>query len=330
MRSISRGSSTLVIALAILGIATPPLLHFLPPSRTPAASPSATQSLMDAEPSDLPFRPSPLHEQWAALITFFGVKFLYTVVSAAIICVLWARTEPDLSAIRWAMIFFFIGEACCFVNVMVFAERSIPFEHLHSVGMVLTFACAVYAVLEGADLRLIHYSDAAPCAAAALCRGCIKHADVPCGLRRLFLMLTPATAMVAAIPLCSSLRTTGYVTRIFGVAHTYRHPLIHQIYELRYLPIAAIVLLAACFLVLLLKERHPVPLSKILFSAAAGAIGFSLFRLVLVASFIDNQVWFAAWEEITELLFVGIVAGILFVFARGLWHNNLAEPRQGR
>jgi aminoglycoside phosphotransferase (APT) family kinase protein len=47
-------------------------------------------------------------------------------------------------------------------------------------------------------------------------------------------------------------------------------------------------------------------------------IAFSMFRLVLVASFVDNQVWFAFWEETTELLFVGLVGAVLLLFQRGL------------
>ena len=263
-------------------------------------------------------RPSPPYEQWAAVLTFLGVKFIYSILSAAIVVALWRRTEPDLAALRWSMIFFFIGEAFCFINVMAFAEHSFLLEHLHSVGMVLSLAYATYALLEGMDARLIHFSDEARCAATGLCRGCIKHAPVGCGLRRLFLLLIPATALTAAIPLFSSFRHTAYNTWIFGVLHSYRHPIIHQVYELRYLPITAIVLLCACFLVLLLCEQHPVPLSKILFSAAVGAMGFSFFRLVLVSAFVDNQVWFAAWEETTELLYIGVVGGVLIVFGRGL------------
>ena len=271
------------------------------------------------------FRPSPVYEQWILVLTFFGVKFVYTLLSLAIVIALWRRTEADLAALRRALICFFVGEAMCFINVTAFLERSLLLEYLHSTGMGLSIAFSVYALLEGVDLRLIHYSGDARCAALGLCRTCIKHANVGCGLRRLFLMLVPATAVVAAIPLCSALRATTYNTRVFGILHTYRHPLLQQWYELRFLPIVAILLLTACFLVLWLVERHPVGLSKILFAAAIGATGFSWFRLILVASFVRNQVWFVAWEEITELLFVGMAGGILIAF-RGLLAERPAPP----
>jgi hypothetical protein len=256
------------------------------------------------------FHKSPMYEQWAAVGTFFGVKFIYSLIAAGIAIWLWRRREVDLSAIRWSMIIFFVGEACCFVNVVVFFEDSMLLEHLHSVGMVWSLGCAAYALLEGLDTRVIHFSDDSRCAAAGLCRLCAKHAEVGCGLRRLFLLLIPAMALTAALPLFSAYRV--------GVLHSYRHPIVHQFYELRYLPVVAIVLLAVCLVVLGLEERRSISRSKILFAAALGAMGFSFFRLVLVAAFVDNQVWFAAWEETTELLFVGVIAGVLILFARGL------------
>lgn len=264
------------------------------------------------------FRVSPVYEQWAVVIAFFGVKFVYSAIAAGIIFVLRKRREPDLWGLRWAMIFFFVGEAFCFVNVMVFFEHSALLEHLHSAGMVLSLGFSVWALLEGVDRRVIHCEGDGHCAAVALCGRCIKQSPVPCGLRRLFLMAVPAIAVLAAIPLCSDFRDTAYNTRILGVLHSYRHPIIHQVYEIRYLPLVAIVLLMACGLTLLLTDRRQFAVSRVLFAAAAGALGFSLLRLTLVAAFVDDQVWFAFWEETTELIYIGLVAAVLLVFSRGL------------
>jgi hypothetical protein len=264
------------------------------------------------------FRASPVYEQWALVVAFFGIKTIYSLMALAIVVLLWRREEADLSAIRWSMIFFFVGEAFCFLNVMVFFEDSMLMEHLHSVGMVLSLGYASYALFEGLDGRLIHFSDDSRCAATGLCRVCDKRISTKCALRRLFLLLIAATALLAIIPLCSEFRNATYNTRILGVLHSYRHPVIHQLYELRYLPLASMALLTASFATLCLLERRSVARSKILYSAALGAIGFSLFRLAMVASFIDNQVWFVVWEETTELVFIGLVGGVLLVFARGL------------
>jgi len=264
------------------------------------------------------FRLSPFHEQWAAVLAFFFIKCLYTLINTAIIIALWRTRSPDLVALRRGMIAFFIGEACCAVNVLFFNDDSMICEYIHSAGMCLALGWTVYAIMEGLDIRLIHYSDDGRCAAVGLCRGCIKHQDAACGLRRMFLMLVPTTALLAAMPLLAPLRDTAYNTRIFGILHGYHHPLLEQAYELRYLPVAAIVLLLACLLVLAFREKHPIPVSKVLFSAAVGALGFCFLRLILVAVYVDNQVWFSAWEEITELMYVGVAGGLLLVFARGL------------
>jgi rhodanese-related sulfurtransferase len=264
------------------------------------------------------FRESPLYEQLAVVASFFGIKSIYTLLTLAIIVMLWARRETDLSAIRWAMILFFAGEGCCFVNVMFFFEDSMLLEHLHSVGMVLSLGFTIYGLLEGLDARLIHYSSDARCAMMGICCACDKRSDVECGLRKLFLLLIPATALLAVMSLCSEFCTVAYNTRVLGMLHSYRHPVVHQLYELRYLPVLAVVLLAACFPVLWLVERRPVAYSKILFSAAVGAMGFSLLRMVLVAPFRDNQVWFAFWEETTEVMYIGVVSAVLVFFQRGL------------
>ena len=107
--------------------------------------------------------------------------------------------------------------------------------------------------------------------------------------------------------------------RIVGTTYFYLHEVIHQRNEIRLLPSLAIVLFVLCFFILLLKEHHSVPITKIIFSAAAGAVSFSLFRLILLAPFHDNQVRFVAWEEITDLLYFLFVVGILCVFHRALF-----------
>lgn len=149
------------------------------------------------------FRESLLYEQAAVVASFFGIKSIYTLLTLAIIVMLWQRRETDLAAIRWAMIFFFVGEGCCFLNVMFFFEDSMLLEHTHSVGMVLSLGFVTYGLLEGLDARLIHYRSDARCAIMGVCCACDKRSDVECGLRKLFLLLIPATASRCAV-ICSA------------------------------------------------------------------------------------------------------------------------------
>jgi rhodanese-related sulfurtransferase len=277
----------------------------------------ATAAQLSSNPgNDIPsFRPAPRFEQAAAVLTFFGVKIIYSILAAILVLLLWRETAADMAALRRSMLTFFIGEGFCFVNVVALGDHSLLFEHFHSMGMVVSFAFFFYALFEGLDSRLIHFSDELRCAAIGLCGACFKHKDVPCGLRRTFLMSIPLLALTATLPLFSPFRDTAYNTLIFGFIYGYRHPLVHQVYELRYLPAAAIVLLAIGFFVLL-AERRRVQLSKVLVSAALGAMTFSFFRMLLVAVFIERQVWFAAWEEISEWVYVILAGSVLVLFPR--------------
>ncbi len=60
---------------------------------------------------DLHNRPSPPYEQALAALAFFLLKPVSTVLALGVIILLWTSRSPDLAALRWAMVFFFIGES---------------------------------------------------------------------------------------------------------------------------------------------------------------------------------------------------------------------------
>ncbi|MCX5670009.1 MAG: rhodanese-like domain-containing protein [Planctomycetota bacterium] len=272
------------------------------------------------------YRDSPPHEQWASVLTGFGVKPFYMVLALVLAAVLWRSRRTELVALRWGLVFFFIGEAFCAANYLAFHDDSYLSEYLHSFGMVLCFGFTTWAAFEGMDRWLIRYSDAAKtCAALPLCRQCIKHADVPCGLRRMFYLLIPATMVLACMPLTADFSADSYNTTILGTYYNYSHPIVYQVYEIRLLPVLALVLMAVSLAVLLLKKHEPVAWSKLFFAAAMGPLGFSLMRLFIYAPYHTNQVWFAFWEEITELLFVSGVAVVLWLFRKGLFADHAGE-----
>jgi rhodanese-related sulfurtransferase len=294
-------------------------------ARSPCPLALATLRDSSGRTTKLPFREAPAYEQWAAFVVGFVVKPFYMLLALVIVAILWRRRSPELAALRWGLIFFFIGEAFCAANYLAYEDQSFLFEYLHSFGMVLCFGFATYAAFEGMDRWLIRYSDLKEtCAALPLCCKCIKYADVPCGLRRTFYVLIPATLVLAFMPLLAQPVTPSYNTRILGTFYNYSHPVIYQIYEIRYLPMAAIAALTASLLVLLLKKTDPVSWSKMLFAVGMGALGFSLMRLLILAPYGDNQVWFAFWEEITELMFVAGAGIVLWIFRPGLFPRKEA------
>lgn len=272
----------------------------------------------------LPFKNSPSHEQWAAFAAGMVVKPIYMLIALILAVILRRQQSRDLVSLRWALIAFFVGEACCAVNYWIYGEESHLLEYLHSYGMVLTFGFMTYALCEGLDLRIVRYSDESKkCAALGLCGSCIKYADVPCGLRRLFLFLIPANILLACMPLGAEPEPVCYNTRILGTLYTYVHHVPHQLFEMRYCPILAIVLLSASLLVMVLKRGDPVPLAKVLFAAGLAPLAFGMLRLFLLAAYAENMVWFIFWEELTELLFVVGVAVALWLFRHGLFRQAI-------
>lgn len=275
------------------------------------------------------FRRSSLIEQIIPVLNLYVIKLSYTLLALVPIVALWRSRSDDLAALRWAMICFFLGENCCTLNYFIYGESSYLLEYLHSLGMLLCFGLTAYAVLEGFDRRVLMLSDPdRKCAALGFCGRCIKHAEVPCGLRRTFYVIIPACMAVALMPLCADWYWTSYNTLIFGTFYNYTHLLIHQIFENVYCPIVALVLLAASLLILLFKRADPVGPAKIAFAAGMGPLGFSMLRAFLGGCYADDLLWFNFWEETTELLFIAGVCIILWIFRRGLFGPSAtSSPR---
>jgi hypothetical protein len=274
-----------------------------------------------------PFRPTSLFEQWLVVVTAFGIKPAYMLLSLIAIIWLWRQRSPDLAALRWGLIAFWLGENACSVNYMLVHGNSDFWEYLHNFGMAVCFSFVTYALLDGIDSRLIKLSPPKErCAALSLCRACIKYADVPCGLVRIFKMLIPATLVATIVLLCAAVKSSAYDTNILGTTVHYSENLADQLFELRYCPALAVILLTASWLVLLLKRKEPVFLSKVLFSAAMGPIGFGFLRLFLFAVFRDDLIQFVVWEEITELVFAFGVLFTLLVFRRTLLATHPSTP----
>jgi hypothetical protein len=305
----------LLLAGIVAGGVTPILLHalgFTPASAATGANP-------------LPVCPLTLLEQWLAVLTAFAIKPAYMGLSLALIVWLWRSTADDLTALRRGLIAFLAGESACALNYLVFDGRSDLWEFLHSYGMVVSFSFVAYAGLEGLDHRLIRFS--APkdrCAALSLCRACIKHADVPCGLRRLFTFGIPSLIVVAFIPLTANLKEGGQLNPVLGSLVNYSPTLFSQWFEFRYCAALAIGLFSVSWLVLLKKRNDPVSASKVWLAAGLGPLGFGTTRLFLISTYSDQLMWSAAWEEVTELLFVAFVAVALWLFRHRLVHQPTA------
>ena len=280
----------------------------------------------DGQVTGPPHRDASAFEQWVALGAGFVIKPLYGLVSFVLVIVLWRARAADLKALKWAMICFFLGEQACAVNYVAFGEQSYLTEYLHSFGMLVCFSLTTWAVFEALDRRLIGLSPPdQKCAALDLCHRCVKYAPVPCGLKRLFLLLVPATAVLAFMPLTAAIHLPSYNVEVFGLFYNYSHQAAYQMFELRVCPVAALGLMAASLAALLFKKRNAVAAGKALFAAGMGPLGFALLRLWTFAPYRGNLLWFTFWEEATELLFILAVAWVLWIFRRGLFRRDPAR-----
>jgi len=111
---------------------------------------------INEESAPFPFIPMPMYEQVSVILAAFFVKPIYMLLSFFLIILLRKNEEDDLKIFKWAMIFFFTGEAFCTVNYLFFNEESYFVEYLHMSGMVLGFGLTVFAVIKGLDERIFH------------------------------------------------------------------------------------------------------------------------------------------------------------------------------
>lgn len=324
-------SSLAVRGLQKLGVANVTNIHggmqeWIANAKTPYSMEFYKIDRDSGETRNFVFREMPLYKQWIVIIYGFVIKPAYMLLSLVLIIILWGARPPDLRALKWGLTFFLVGEAFCSVNYYIFQDSSYLSEYLHSFGMVVSFGFITFALLEGIDRRIIKFSDMEQkCAAVGLCRACFKYTEVPCGFKRLFLFFTLAGIVLAFIPLTGVPHWVSYNTHILGTLYNYSHPVIHQLFEFRLCPIIAILLFFIALFILLVKKEDPITPAKVFFSAGIGYMSFGVLRFFLHASYRDDLLWSAFWEEATEFLFVAAVAITLWIFR----HKLLKKEKAG-
>lgn len=275
-----------------------------------------------------PFRAMSPGEQGAAALALLWIKPTYMLLSGAVSFILLRRKVTDLHILGWGLLVFLIGEVSCAINYVWLEDNSYGAEYVHSYSMAIAFGLAAYALMEGLDERLVHFSQAdRQCALLSVCRPCAKYQAVRCGVRRMAQLLCVTLILLAIIPLLSPFSYTAYNTQIGMVNHYYVRPVVHQWFEARYSPSVAITLLSLALLVMQLTPRMTIhPLVRALFCGGAGFFGFGLFRVTLGMIFAEALVWATFWEELTELMFVSATIYVLWVFRSTLLpHFHLPE-----
>lgn len=250
------------------------------------------------------FQPMSASQQAAQVAAGLYIKPAYMLIAVLLLVVLWNQSVRPMRALFWGLAAFLAGETFCAVNFIAYQHQSIVSEYLHSYGMVLAFGFLTYSLLEVIELRF-------------------QLGHQPSASRRAGMFTALMTAVLAFLPLTVPLAPTDYQTELFGVPYAYARFDFYQWYEARLLPWVAVGCLLAAWGAMLLKKNSPIlQPSKILFCAGVGALGFSIFRVVLGALFADQLVWFEFWEEATELMMVVSVSFILWQYQPGLFNSG--------
>jgi hypothetical protein len=253
-----------------------------------------------------------LFEQVVICGAGFFIKPVYELISLLLIILLWKSRDPDLTALRHSMIAFFIGENACTANYLFYNHRSLLMEYLHMYGMLVCFGLAFYALMRSADIRVFHFSELKTrCTLLPLCIKCYKYQEVSCNLRLIFLFVIPAVAVLAFMPLTAVLGSHFVAGNIFGEEVVFGQSRIYQLLEVRIWPITALIFFLPAFIVLLVKKEQGMQVSKILFAAGLGPLGFSFMRFLTYWGYAENPLWADTWEEVTEFLFISFLLWII-------------------
>lgn len=257
-------------------------------------------------------------QQLAQVIAGLYIKPIYMIISLALIIGLWGQTTGEIISLFWGLVAFLAGEIFCAVNFINFKHASIISEYIHSYGMALAFGFIAYAFLEILDKHIFHFNNG-HCAASQLCKTCKRTSPLQCAARRVAMLAILMTCIASFLPLTASVSTKSYLTDVFNFPYSYARFDFYQWYETRALPLLAVAFFIIAFLPLLKSKGSPIPqLTKIFFSAGIGALGFSLFRIILASMFANNLVWFEFWEELTELMFTSTIGFMLWQFRHSL------------
>jgi rhodanese-related sulfurtransferase len=260
-------------------------------------------------------------EQFCITFSSFVLKTIYSLLALLLAILIWKVKSEEVSAVKWAMLAFFLGENACSINYLFFNEQSLLFEYYHCLGMMICFGFMTYALTRIVDVPLIRYTPKTEkCSLLPICKACYKYYPIPCTIRHFYMWMIPALMVIAFIPLSAPLHSYYYSGVVFGTDVLFSHTLNQQLLEIRFCPLVALIFYAISWFILLLKKEAGFKDSKTAFAIASGMLGFSLMRFFLFWTFANNPIWADSWEEFSEFIFI---AGLLLVF----WKLKAIERR---
>ncbi len=256
-----------------------------------------------------------LVQQAASLVSGYGFKPLYMILTLWLIIVLWKIRAPDIRLVRRGLIAFLSGEAFCALNYLIFGGGSDCLDALHALGMAIMGGLVGWGIALFLDGRVLRLTEGSPsCVLRRLCGACPsaegRPGARPCRLRWLIKMAAPAAAIFCLMPWCLPIRPLRLTADILGARVLFSYSDFLQVIDFRIYPAIALASLSVAALRI---WRGPMSLTnaQLPFFAGAGLLSFSLFRFLLLNAFRDAPAWMNFWEETTELIFVLVLAFFL-------------------
>ncbi len=275
-----------------------------------AAPPSATRELALTQ-----------YQQWLSVIAGLGIKPVYMALSLAILILTRRRAKAAGLSVLWhGLLWFFIGEAFCALNLAWHSPGRIYLnDAMHGFGMALMSALIPWGLFTLFDERVLRYSNPAlGCRLQPLCGQCWKRDPVRCGFHDLMLMLLGSLAVVSLIPLTGRLRPEMVEAVVLGTRTDFGVPVLNLWIELRLYPALAVVGFLATLAVLGFGGQKGMRPATPLFFLSFGFLSYSALRFFLSEAFGEAFWWANFWEELTELFFVAAIGMFLFLFRRQL------------
>ena len=255
--------------------------------------------------------------QVLAVANAWLIKPVYMLLCIYVIRKLWRSAAPDLALVRRGVVVFLIGETACAVNYLLYGMASVGLELVHGAGMALAGGILCLGLFEAVDRRvLFQFVDGAACSVLRLCGSCpVREQGKACRFVPLFVLACLGGAFVAMAPLTRpAVARHAMRMMVFGHPYVYDPQPLQQLFEHRFCPIVAVLLLLTAALVLVGRRSARPKLERVLFCFGLGFGTFGVFRFALHHIYLKVPIWAEFWEESTELLaIVGIVV-ILHVF----------------
>jgi hypothetical protein len=270
-------------------------------------------------------QPTSTRMQVAIVMNATVIKPVHMLLSLMLIIFLWRNKSPDLALVKWSLITFWVGEAICAVNWITTDGQNLALELGHDVGMLGLGTLLPLGLFKMAEDRFLRMTTPEqPCALLRFCGDCWKRNDaVSCRFKLLFIFGSLALAIMATMPFALPLESQGVVLPVFDGHMTCLRDEALQFVEFRVFPALAIILLMGT-VALLLTGKHAVRKAQLPFFLGFSFLSLSLMRFFLLQAYRRSPAWTYIWEEITELLTVVFVLGVLYIFRRQL---DLKFPR---